>query len=215
VTKKSKKPQRYLNCLIDWDAKHVIKDASGKIVIKGYASTPDKDRVSDVILPSAFEKHLGEYLENPVLLFQHNWDKIIGKVIKAEITKDGLYVEGEISGATDVEDVRTKILEGSLKTFSIGYNEINSDYDEEKGYNIVKELELLEISVVTIPCNSKAKFTTEVEQKEEKKSEENKAQFEEGFFDYLAEALKGLSSTEEIDGEFLKEIHGIYSNKKS
>ena len=75
--KKNKRPQRYLNCLVDWDAKHISKDASGKMVIKGYANTADRDRVGDVVLPSAFEKTLPEYMENPVVLFQHNWDKII------------------------------------------------------------------------------------------------------------------------------------------
>lgn len=213
MTKKTKKPQRILNCFIDWDLKQVQKDASGKILIKGYANTPDRDRVGDVVLPKAFEKSLAEYMENPVVLFQHNWDKIIGKCIKAEVTDEGLYVEIEISGAKDVDDVRTKIAEGSLKTFSIGYNELDADFDEASGCNIVKELELLEISVVTIPCNPKAKFTTETTEKKEEASS-TKA-IDEGFFNYLAEALKGLKSTEDIDGEFLKEIHGIYSNKKN
>jgi HK97 family phage prohead protease len=215
IIKTFKKPQRLLNCMVDWDVKSITKDATGKIVIKGYANTPDKDRVGDVVLPSAFEKSLAEYMENPVVLFQHNWDKIIGKCVKAEVTDEGLYVEVEISGAKDVDDVRTKILEGSLKTFSIGYNELDSDYDETKGINVVKELELLEISVVTIPCNPKAKFTTE--NTEDKKSSEaslKSVELDSAFFDFLADALKGLSSTEDIDGEFLKEIHGIYSNKK-
>ena len=211
MTKTYKKPQRILNCLIDWDSKQITKDASGKMIIKGYANTADKDRVGDVVLPSAFSKTLKEYMENPVVLFQHNWDKVIGKCIKAEVQEDGLYVECEISTASDVEDVRTKIAEGSLKTFSIGYNELLSDYDEASACNVVKELELLEISVVTIPCNPKAKFTTEITEKVEPKEEtENKSMFEEGFFDYLADALKQLESNEDIDGTFLEEIHSIY-----
>jgi len=133
MTKKQKKATRVLNCLVDWDAKHIIKDASGKMVIKGFANTADKDRIGDVVLPSAFEKSLPEYMENPVMLFQHNWDKVIGKCIKAEIVSEGdtqgLYIEAEISGATDVEEVKTKIAEGILKTFSIGYNEIDAEYD--------------------------------------------------------------------------------------
>lgn len=212
--KKTKKPQRILNCLIDWDIKQVNKDASGKIVIKGYANTVDKDRVGDVVLPKAFEKTLKEYLDNPVILYQHNWDLVIGKCVKAEITDTGLYIEAEISQAKDVEDVRTKIAEGSLKTFSIGYNELDADYDEANSCNVVKELELMEISVVTIPCNPKAKFTAEVNEKTED-SANSKSVLEEGFFDYLADALKQLKDTSDIDGEFLKEVHGIFKNKKS
>lgn len=212
MTKKTKKPTRILNCLVDWDIKHVNKDASGKIVIKGYANTADKDRIGDVVLPSAFKKTLEAYMENPVLLFQHNWDKVIGKVLKAEITDEGLYIEAEISGAKDVDDVRTKIAEGSLKTFSIGYNELVADYDEDSACNIVKELELLEISVVTIPCNPKAKFTTEITEKDEGKKEDKS--LDEGFFKYLAEALKELEKTDDIDSDFLKEVHGLYTKNK-
>lgn len=212
MIKKTKKATRILNCMVDWDTKHVSKDASGKVIIKGMANTADKDRVGDVVLPSAFKKSLPEYLENPVILFQHNWDKIIGKCIKAEIQDEGLYIECEISSAKDVDDVRTKIAEGSLKTFSIGYNEVEADYDETNGCNVVKELELLEISVVTIPCNPKAKFTTEVSEKNEEA--EKTAPIEDGFFDYLADALKQLKTTEDIDGEFLKEVHGIFKKSK-
>jgi HK97 family phage prohead protease len=212
VTKKTKKPQRILNCMVDWDIKHVSKDGSGKVTIKGMANTADKDRVGDVVLPSAFKKTLEGYMENPVILFQHNWDKIIGKCVKAEITDEGLYVEAEISSAKDVDDVRTKIAEGSLKTFSIGYNELDADYDENNGCNVVKELELLEISVVTIPCNAKAKFTAEVSEKTEEA--QKTASIEDGFFDYLADALKQLKTTEDIDGEFLKEVHGIFTKSK-
>lgn len=213
--KKNKRPQRYLNCLVDWDMKHVAKDASGKMTIKGYANTADKDRVGDVVLPSAFEKTLPEYMENPVVLFQHNWDKIIGKCVKAEVQKEGLYVECEISGAKDVDDVRTKIAEGSLKTFSIGYNETLSDYDETHACNVVKELELLEISVVTIPCNPKAKFTTEITEKVEDEPKKDKSMVDEKFFSYLADVVKQLESTADIDGEFIKEVHSIYQNQKS
>lgn len=208
---KTKKANRILNCLIDWDQKNITKDASGKMIIKGYANTVDKDRVGDVVLASAFKKSLPEYMENPVILFQHNWDKVIGKCVKAEVTEEGLYVECEVSQAKDVDDVRTKIAEGTLKTFSIGYNEILADYDESSACNIVKELELLEISVVTIPANPKAKFTTETSPKEDNA---NKSAIDDGFFNYLADALKQLSTTSDIDGEFLKEVHGIYSQVK-
>lgn len=212
MTIKAKKPARILNCLIDWDTKNISKDASGKMIIKGYANTADKDRVGDVVLPSAFTKSLPEYMENPVILFQHDWDKVVGKCIKADITEEGLYVECEVSQAKDVEDVKTKIAEGTLKTFSIGYNEILADYDESSACNVVKELELLEISVVTIPANPKAKFTTETVTKDDTK--ENKSAMDDGFFSYLADALKQLSTTSDIDGEFLKEVHGIYSQAK-
>ena len=211
---KNKKPQRYLNCAIDWEVKSIAKDASGKMVIKGYANTPHQDRVSDVVLPTAFEDSLPEYMENPVALFQHNWDKVIGKCIKAEIITEGenqgLYVEIEISNAADVEEVKTKIAEGILKTFSIGYNEVEADFDQNTGVNVVKKLELLEISVVTIPCNPKAKFTVDVQNGESQANPEEKMFDDMGFVKFFIDAVKELDDNEEMTSEFIKQIYDIY-----
>ena len=135
-----------------------IKSANGKLRIKGYANTVDKDRVGDVVLPAAFKKSIDTYMDNPVLLYQHNWDAIIGKVINYEINDKGLYIEAEISDADDCKDVRTKIREKTLRTLSIGFNEVDATYNESTKTKIIKELDLLEISVVTIPANTQAKF---------------------------------------------------------
>jgi HK97 family phage prohead protease len=134
------------------------KSADGSLMIEGYANTVDKDRVGDVVLPKSFEKSIGMYMDNPVLLYQHNWDSIIGSVCEYQITDKGLYIKAKISNAKDVEDIRTKIREGTLRTLSIGYNEVESDYDEQTKTKVVKELDLLEISVVTIPANPQSKF---------------------------------------------------------
>jgi HK97 family phage prohead protease len=149
---------KFLDFEFDLDS-YQIKSANGKVSVEGYANTVDRDRVKEIVLPKAFEKSLAVYLDNPVLLYQHDWDMPIGKVIQAVITEKGLWIKAEISNAKDVEDVRTKISEGILKTFSIGYNEIKSRFDEKAKCKIVEELELLEISVVTIPANTEAKFT--------------------------------------------------------
>lgn len=211
--KKQKKATRFLNCFVDWDVKQVAKDASGKMIIKGFANTSDKDRVGDMVMPEAFEKSLPEYMDNPVILFQHNWDKLIGKCLKAEVIKEGdqqgLYIECEISNAKDVEEVKTKIAEGSLKTFSIGYNEVDAEYDEASGVNVVKELELLEISVVTIPCNPKAKFTAEVESEKDVNKGSDDLNLK-AFFEFMANALKELDTTKDIDADFLSELSEVF-----
>lgn len=146
-----------LDCRIDFESLS-LKSAEGALHIAGWANTSDKDRVGEIVLPEAFEKSLGTYKENPVLLFQHNWDSVIGSVVESEITERGLWVKAKISNAKDVDDIRTKIREGVFRTFSIGYNEVDSTFDEKSKTKIVKELELLEISVVTIPANAQAKF---------------------------------------------------------
>ena len=81
---------------------------------------------------------------------------------------------------------------------------------------MVKELELLEISVVTIPCNPKAKFTTETTEpkKEEAKEDKSVQKTDIGLLNFIADAIKQLENVSDIDGEFLAEIEGIYQQSK-
>lgn len=153
------------------------KDASGDCLIEGYANTSTKDRVGDCVLPSAFEKSLPTFLKNPVLLANHDWNDPCGKVVSAKITEKGLYIKARISDSRP--DIKTLINEGCLSTFSIGYNEIDADFDDQTKTKYVKELELLEISVVTVPANVEASFavsTVKVEEPaDEKPAEEAKS----------------------------------------
>jgi HK97 family phage prohead protease len=208
------KNMKTLDCAVEWDASKIQKSGDGAIIIEGYANTVDKDRVGDVVLPTAFEKSLPTYMDNPVMLFQHDWDQIVGSVVDAKITDKGLWVKGKVSNAGDVDNVRTKIREGSLKTFSIGYNELDAVYDETKKVNYVKELELLEISVVTIPANAAAKFSVVGETKDET-VEGEKGLFDPGFLAFAAEKIAELDDSEDITAEFLKELYGLYSTDKA
>lgn len=205
-----------LTCSVDWDMKTVQKDAEGNIFIEGWANTVDKDRVGDVVLPSAFAGTMKEFMENPIMLYQHDWDKVCGNFVEFKIVDDenepvnGLWVKAQVSNAKDVEDVKTKIKEGSLKTFSIGYNELDSDYDKETNTNIVSELELLEISIVTIPCNPFAKFgMTGTE--EDKQDEYSGMKVTPELLNFVSETIKELKDTGEVSGDFLKEIIDIYN----
>lgn len=208
---KDKKPNKYLNCKVSWDSKSVKKSADGKITIEGYANTSHIDRVGDNVLPSAFEKSLPEFMKNPVLLSQHNWDVVIGKVLEAQIIEDtndvagGLWIKAMVSGADDVASVREKIREGILTTFSIGYNEIEATYDRSKDIFIVKEVELLEISVVTIPANPNARFSMSDNTSNDVPVKGDSIEK----FTTLAEALNELDASEKFDGEFLKELYEI------
>lgn len=203
-------------CSVDWDLKTITKDASGNLFIEGWANTSDKDRVNDVILPSAFTDSMKEFMENPVLLYQHDWDKIIGNIVEFKIVDgqeegtNGLWVKGKLSNAKDVEDVKTKIREGSLKTFSIGYNELDSDYDKATETNIVTKLELLEISIVTIPCNPFAKFGT-VGDSEKTASEGLTKEL----LEFFSEAIKELKDVQEATPDFLQELISIFTETKN
>lgn len=137
-----------------------IDTETGKwLEIEWYASTKDKDRYGDIVQPEAFEKAMKTYALNPILLLQHDADKPIWKVEAFTIDWNGLYIKAVVT--EDIDWVMNKLKNGVLKWFSIWYRlldyEVNYTEDDEWNItdytNIIKELELLEISLVSIPAN--------------------------------------------------------------
>jgi len=135
-----------------------IEDTSTELRIEGYASTDALDRASDKILPSAWTKGgLNNYKNNPILLFNHNYSEPIGRVTEIATDATGLKIKGVISkSAGRVYDL---VKERILTTFSVGFKIKDADYDKSNDGLIVKDAELLEVSVVTIPCNQDAVFS--------------------------------------------------------
>lgn len=133
-------------------------DETESIVISGYASTVSKDRAGDVVAAQAWEKEsaLTNYLKNPIVLFGHDHDQPVGKMIDYELDDYGLMVDIEVFNV----DPRTYRLvkAGALKTFSIGFRLKDYMYDEETSTFIITELELFEISIVSVPCNQDCTF---------------------------------------------------------
>lgn len=128
------------------------------IEIEWYASTKDKDRGHEIVDPQAFKNALDLYMTNPIVLLQHNMEKPIGVVTEATIDENGLYIKARIT--QDVDWVISAIKNGVLRAFSIGYKILDSEFLEEetsdgRDYaNIIKDLSLFEISVVSVPMNA-------------------------------------------------------------
>ena len=128
--------------------------ADGTVRIKGYASTPQLDRYDDIVDPKAFEATMMEYMRNPVVLFSHYPDKVLGRVIDYDLDATGLQITAELSN--DVENTFHNITQGNIRGFSIGFLVKQCTYTEsEKGKQIrtITNLDLVEISVVSTPAN--------------------------------------------------------------
>lgn len=132
-------------------------EEDGELYISGYANTIDKDRYGDIVLPSAFD--MDNYVKNPILLLQHDHKKPIGKVVEHEITDKGLWIKALVSSAAeDLYKVKTLITDGVLKALSIGFRMKNGKYIAEDDVYVITELELMEISVVSVPANQDSLF---------------------------------------------------------
>ena len=129
----------------------------GGVEIKGSASTNAVDRAGDIIERDAWTKGgLENFKTNPIILFNHNYDKPIGRATNLKVTDNGLEISAKISKAAG--DVTQLIKDGVLGAFSVGFKVKDADYmTETDGYKI-KDAELFEVSVVSIPCNQGATF---------------------------------------------------------
>lgn len=136
-------------------------DEKGNWYVEGFASTSDFDLQSDMIEEEAFKKARKDLLERNTVLFNHDPNMPIGKVTKAETRKDGLWIRVMISKTAP--DIWKKIQEGIISKFSIRGKILVAvkRYIKKLGRiaNVIKEMDLIECSLVALPANPQAKTT--------------------------------------------------------
>jgi HK97 family phage prohead protease len=181
----------------------------GGIDIKGSASTNALDRAGDVIESGAWTKGgLENFKSNPIILFNHNYDKPIGRATGLEVTENGLEISAKISKAAG--DVKELVKDGVLGAFSVGFRVKDADYMvETDGYKI-KDAELFEVSVVSVPCNQGATFSVA-------KSFENMDEYEKfkkNFIKANSHATADAVKVEQPSGEKSHKMETDMSNEK-
>lgn len=139
-----------------------LKDTDGgepQGVFEGLASTfGNVDLVGDVIEPGAFKAADGKPAKVK-MLWQHDIRAPIGVFDEIEETAKGLRVKGRLAlavqqGAEAFELLKMRALDGLSIGFSIPKNGADIDTD---GRRHIKKVDLIEISVVTLPANPKAR----------------------------------------------------------
>src|SRR5210317_1245222 len=131
----------------------------GSVIIRGMASTNDVDRAGDSISPEAWSKGgLGNFEKNPIILFNHDYDRPIGRATGLKVTENGLELEAKISKSAPA-NVCELVKEGILGAFSVGFRVKDADYLKESDGLMIKDAELFEVSVVSVPCNQAATFS--------------------------------------------------------
>ncbi|EFE6011762.1 phage major capsid protein [Escherichia coli] len=133
---------------------------------------------------------------NAPLLFNHNFDNHLGVVCDARIDADnvGRALVKFSKHGTLANDVRNKVIEGTMEKISVGYDIKEYHIDYAKGQLIVTKWAPFELSFVTVPAddtvglnrslntitvNLEAKRDMTKEQIEEIKEEQESAQVEE------------------------------------
>lgn len=137
--------------------------------IEGYFSTYDKtpDSYGDIIEPGAFTKTIEkrEASGHPFpLCFNHDFSAVIGAVDSIEDTEKGPFIKAHFLDTALAQDVRKMLMSGAIYQFSFAYDILGArqpDEEEKKAgvENVLTDLEVFEISVVTVPANQNAVAT--------------------------------------------------------
>lgn len=154
----------------------VTEGDNGLVMFDGFANVAKVDRTRDIIPPGAWRKALPTFMEyGATLYFMHDWGVPIGHVTKAEVNDDGMWIEGGIEKnespdtglplthplAQALDYARMAVKKRLMRSLSVGIkvietamSEVYDDFAERKvKARVLKKIELLEISLVTIPAS--------------------------------------------------------------
>ena len=132
----------------------------GGVVIEGYANKFFTDAYNERMDPTSVK--LDRFKQNPILLFNHDMMYPCGKVLAVEAREDGVFVRACVSasGNDKVSFVRDLVEDGTLCTFSIRFaDETVVEDPEVQGGKLIKDWELQEVSIVSIPAQPDSTFS--------------------------------------------------------
>ena len=127
------------------------------------AAVGNKDSVGDIVLPGAFSSSLKR--RKPRVVWGHDWNQPIGKVIEIyevgssdqrlpmkmrQAGVGGLFarVQFNLKSERGLEAFHSVMFFGEDQEWSIGYKTLDAVYSQERQANLLKELELYEVSPV-------------------------------------------------------------------
>lgn len=122
--------------------------------IKQYISTVALDRGNDIMLPEGLDET--NFRKNPVVLFNHNTDMVIGKNLWLQKEENGVLSKTQFANTPFADDIYILNKEGCLNAWSVRFVPRKWNYDQEKGITVYTDWELIEYSSVSIPMNQDA-----------------------------------------------------------
>jgi len=139
-----------------------IKSLDGEGAFEGYASTfGNRDLGGDIVEPGAFSKSLKERGAKGVkMLLDHDPRQRIGAWQDIREDSTGLFVKGQLFMEKQIgRETHVDLKGGALDKMSIGYRTRQSSDDGRRRARLLKDVDLLEISLVTFAMNESASVT--------------------------------------------------------
>lgn len=141
-----------------------IKAVEEDGTFEGYGSVFGvEDWYRDIVAPGAFSKSLAAWKLKgslPSMCWQHDMDKVIGVYEEMREDEYGLYLRGRLlkNDITLAAEAHALMKAKAVTGLSIGYRVKVEEYNRETDTCLLKELELWEVSLVTMPANDLARI---------------------------------------------------------
>lgn len=149
MTKKS-----LMNKTVSFETKSITEQGVVSGVLNHFGN---KDHAGDITVKGAFTKSLQRLKESGrelVVLWQHDHTKPIGVWKNLRETERGLEGEAHLNlDVTLAKEAYALAKQGAVTGFSIGYYVVDEHYNSLEKTNYLREVELIETSLVTFPCN--------------------------------------------------------------
>jgi len=134
-------------------------EEKGNWIVEGYAATSDFDMQEDIITQDAIKGSAKDLVENSTVLHNHNPDESIGRVLQSKARKGGLFLKILISKT--VPDIWQQVKEGVLNKFSVRGKILEARKEWvprlKKYARLILKMRLMEVSLVAVPANPKAR----------------------------------------------------------
>lgn len=134
-------------------------------VFAGYGSVfGNIDHGRDIVMRGAFGESLAKAAQTgrmPKMLWYHDMSQPIGVWQEMREDDHGLFVKGKLTkGVAKADETYALMKDGAIDGLSIGYRSLDDDIDRDIGVRKLKKVDLLEVSIVTLPMNDAATVTS-------------------------------------------------------
>lgn len=147
-------------------------------IVSGYAAvfnSPTElwEGLEETIAPGAFSKTLST--SDVRCLFDHDWGKVLGRTksgtLRLEEDDRGLKFEVELPNTSIANDLAESLARGDINQCSFGFipTEETWDYNTEPALRTINEVDLFEVSIVSLPAYDDTEATLSRSKQEMKK----------------------------------------------
>jgi HK97 family phage prohead protease len=136
-------------------------DDAGNGTLSGYGSVfGNKDLGGDIVVAGAFARSLPTFVKSGFISWSHQWETPVATIETASEDTHGLSFTAEFHSTPQAQEKRQitaeRLARGKSMGLSIGYSIAEGGAERKSGARYLKDLNVYEIALCTVPMNQDA-----------------------------------------------------------